>query len=99
MVKPLLHISSTPCACVHHLPSVSSVEVCGVGGEDGEWISSFFRASANVKEHDKIHRFVYGHALISLQCTHAALQPGDVHLSLYDASRLYIRSVLHQFSE
>jgi len=76
--------------CVHHLPCVSSVEACSVGGEDGEWISSFFGASANVNEHDKMHHFVYGHALISLQCTHVALQPGDVHLnlSLYDVSRL-----------
>ena len=41
--------------CVHHLPSVSSVEACGVGGEDGgERISSFFGASANVNEHVKI---------------------------------------------
>ena len=40
--------------CVHHLPSVSSVEACGVGGEDGEWIASFFGASANVNEHVKI---------------------------------------------
>ena len=32
---------------------MSSVEACGVGGEDREWISSFFGASANVNEHDK----------------------------------------------
>ena len=44
--------------CVHHLPRLSSVEACGVGG-DGEWISSFFGASANVNEHDKMHHFVY----------------------------------------
>ena len=76
---------------------MSSVEACGVGGEDREWISSFFGASANVNEHDKIHHFVYGHALISLQCTRVALQPGDVHLSLYDVSRshrMLIASIL-----
>ena len=41
--------------CVHHLPSVSSVKACGVGGEDeGQRISSFFGASANVNEPVKI---------------------------------------------
>ena len=54
MVKPLLHISSTPCACLHRLPSVSSVEACGVGGEDGEWIASLFGTSADMNEHVKI---------------------------------------------
>ena len=97
MVKPLLHISSTTCACVYHLPSVSSVKACGVGGEDGKWISSSFGASSNVNERDKIHHFVYGHALIFLQCTCIALQPDDVHLSLYDVSslhRMFIASIL-----
>ena len=75
--------------CVHHLPSMSSVKACGVGGEDGEWISSSFGVSANVNECDKIHHFEYGHALISLQCTRVALHPGDVYLSLYDVSRLH----------
>ena len=36
---------------------------------------------------------MYGHALISLQCTHVALQPGDVHLSLYDVSRLHTKLI------
>ena len=67
---------------------MTSVEACGVEG-DGEWIFSFFGASTNVNEHDKIHHFVFGHARISLQCTHIALQTGDVHLSLYDVSRLH----------
>ena len=81
---------------MHHLPSVSSVEARGVR-EDGGWISSFFGASANVNEHDKKHHFMYGHALISLQCGCAAPQPGDVHLNLYDVSRLhrmFIASIL-----
>ena len=67
--------------CVHHLPSVSSVEACGVEREGRDWISS---PSANVDEHDKImgwstsylawiHHFVYGHVLVSLQCTCVAL--------------------------
>ena len=40
--------------CVHHLPSVSSVEACGVGGEDAEWIASLFGTSADMNEHVKI---------------------------------------------
>jgi len=40
--------------CVHHLLKVSSVEACGVGGEDEEWIASLFGTSADVNEHVKI---------------------------------------------
>ena len=53
-VKPQVHLAVHLVLCVHHLPSVSSVEACGVGGENGEWIASLFGTSADVKEYVKI---------------------------------------------